>query len=318
MKAIGLIEYGGPEVLHVIDAEEPHPGPGDVRIHVRAAGVNPADAMLRDGSLAEWYKDLEPPFVPGMDVAGIIDELGPDVQATHQLTVGDEVIGLVDNHGRRGGYSEYIVVPAASVTAKPAGATYAQAASFLMNALTARSALDALALPSGATLLVTGAAGAVGGYAVQLAAAEGLHVIALASGEDEDMVRSFGARDFVPRGEEIVRRVLDLAPAGVDGVVDGAVLDGEVTPAVRDGGRIATLRFWNGTPGRGITVHPVNVRERATDHEAIVRLRERAEAGELAMRVAETFPAHHAAKAHQLLDQGGLRGRLILEFSPAG
>jgi NADPH2:quinone reductase len=132
--------------------------------------VNPADVMLRDGRLREWYQDSEPPFIPGMDIAGTIDEIGDAVNAESGLAIGGDVVGIIDNHGQHGGYSECIVLDARSVRPKPARADFPEAASFLMNALTVRTALDALALPPGSTLLVTGAAGAFGGCAVQLGA----------------------------------------------------------------------------------------------------------------------------------------------------
>ncbi|MFJ2213993.1 NADP-dependent oxidoreductase [Streptomyces sp. NPDC101062] len=316
MKAIGLHTYGGPEALRTVELPEPHAGPGEVRVRVRAAGVNPADAMLRDGSLAAWYRDLEPPFIPGMDVAGTIDEAADDVTAAYGLSEGEPVIGIVDNHGRHGGYSEYVVLPAASVTRQPAGTTFPEAASFLMNALTARSVLDTLALAPGSTLVVTGAGGAVGGYLVELAAAEGLRVVAVASAHDEEWLRSHGADTFVARGDGIAQRVLDVVPGGADAVADGAMLHDRIAPAIRDHGQIAVLRFWDGDPGRGIIVHPVNVRSRVTDTAAITRLREQAESKELTLRVAATFPADQAPEAHRLLERGGLRGRLILEFPP--
>ncbi|MEW1718114.1 NADP-dependent oxidoreductase [Streptomyces sp. NPDC093109] len=317
MKAIGVHTYGGPEVLRTVELPEPHAGPGEVRVRVRAAGVNPADAMLRDGSLAEWYRGLEPPFIAGMDVAGTIDEADDDVKAAYGLSEGEPVIGIVDNHGRHGGYSEYVVLPAESVTRRPAGTTFPEAASFLMNALTARSVLDTLALAPGSTLVVTGAGGAVGGYVVELAATEGLRVIAVASAHDEEWLRSRGADTFVVRGEDLAQRLLDVVPGGADAVADGAMLHDLITPAIRDNGRIAVLRFWDGDPGRGITVHPVNVRTRVTDAAAITRLREQAESGELTLRVAAALPADQAPEAHRLLEKGGLRGRLILEFPPS-
>lgn len=318
MQAIGLSSYGGPQVLRVVDLPEPHAGPGEVRLRVRAAGVNPADVMLRDGSLAEWYRDAEPPFVPGMDVAGTIDEIAGDVESVsgQSVSLSMEVVGIVDNHGRHGGYSEYVVLPAESVTRKPAGATFPQAASFLMNALTARCALDALGLPPGATLAVTGAAGAVGGYTVQLAASEGLRVIAVASEGDGELLRSYGAEAVVPRGDGAAQYVLDLAPTGVDAVVDTAMLHDRIAPAVHDDGQIAVFRFWDGSPGRCITGHPVNVRTRATDNAAITRLREQVESGLLTPRVAATLPAAHAAQAHRMVEEGGLRGRVVLTFPP--
>ena len=178
MKAIGLATYGGPDVLNWFDLPDPHAGPGQVRIRVRAASVNPVDAMLREGLLAVAYEGPDPPYIPGLEVAGTIDETGDDVDG---ITVGEEVVGFVDNFAQHGGYSQYVVLPAASVIRKPAGTTFAQAASFLNNALTARNALDTLNLQPGATLLVTGAAGAVGGYLAQLGTAEGLRIVAVAA-----------------------------------------------------------------------------------------------------------------------------------------
>ncbi|MGW3976283.1 NADP-dependent oxidoreductase [Streptomyces mirabilis] len=317
MKAVGLHTYGGPDMLHTVELPEPHAGPGEVRVRVRAAGVNPADAMLRDGSLAEWYRDFEPPFIPGMDVAGTLDEVADDVRAAYGLSEGEPVIGIVDNHGRHGGYSEYVVLPAASVTRQPVGTTLPEAASFLMNALTARCVLDSLALAPGSTLVVTGAAGAVGGYVIQLAAAEDLRVVAVASQHDEEQVRSYGADTFLVRGDDIAQRVLDVVPGGADAVADGAMLHDRIAPAIRDNGQIAVLRFWDGDPGRGIVVHPVNVRSRVTDTAAITQLREQVESGELTLRVSATLPADQAPEAHRLLEKGGVRGRLILEFPPA-
>lgn len=183
MRAVGVIRYGGPEALEQVELPTPEAGAGQVRVRVQAAAVNPADVMLRDGSLADWYAGQEPPFIPGMDIAGVIDQVGTDVSDLH---LGQQVVGIVDNHGQVGGYSDYVVLPAASVTAAPAGATLAEAASFLMPALTARTALDLLDLPRGATVLVTGAAGGVGRYATALAHAGGLRVVALAAAADED------------------------------------------------------------------------------------------------------------------------------------
>ncbi len=317
MKAIGLSTYGPPEVLHPIVLPDPHPGPGEVRIRVRAAGVNPVDAMLREGLLAEMNRGLEPPFVPGLEVAGAVDEIGAGVCSEFELAVGTDVVGFVNSRGHHGGYSENIVVPAASVTRMPANANFAEAASFLNNALTARNALDALALEKGSTLLVSGAAGSVGGYLVQLAVLDGLRVVAVAGPSDEEMVRSFGAAVVLPRGDDIAMRVSEAVPGGVDAVADAALLHEQIVPAIRDGGSIGVFRKWNGKPGRGITVHALNVRERSTDHLAIVRLREQVESGLLTVRVAETFPAEQAIAAHRRMELSGLRGRIILEF-PAG
>jgi NADPH:quinone reductase len=175
MKAIGLFEYGGPEVLRLVELPEPDARGGEVRVKVRAAAINPADVMLREGLLRASYEGIEPPFVPGMEVAGTIDEVGEGVSEAAGVALAEDVVGFVDNNGRHGGYSEYVVLPAASVTRMPAGATFAQAASFLMNALTARTALDVL-VSRVRRSRSPGAPARSAADVVQLAAAAGLRV----------------------------------------------------------------------------------------------------------------------------------------------
>ena len=314
MKAVGIYQYGGPEVLQTIDLPEPHAGPGQVRIRVRAAAVNPADVMLRSGLLRDYYAGLQPPFIPGMDIAGTIDEVGDGAEQSHGWSVGQDVVAVVDNHGSYGGYSQYVVVLASSVARKPTGSTFVEASTFLMNALTARVALNTLALPAGATLGVTGGAGAFGGYVIQLAAAEGLRVVADAVETDVDLIRSFGASEVVCRGDGVVQRFREIVPAGLDAVADGALLCEQITPAIRNGGQIVVVRFWDGEPGRDITVHQINVRSSVTDDAAIARLAEQVEFGVLTLRVAAVFPADQTVDAHRMLDRGGVRGRIVLEF----
>ncbi|MBV6848751.1 alcohol dehydrogenase catalytic domain-containing protein [Xanthomonas campestris pv. heliotropii] len=148
MLAVGLHDYGGPEVLRLVELPDPHPAPGQVRVKVCAAGINPVDVMVRDGSLAGWFAGARPPFVPGMDIAGTIDEVGEGVDPQLGVAIGQDVAGVVDNFGCYGGYSQYVCLPAASVIPVPAGTTFPAAASFLMNALTARKCAGYLA-PAG-------------------------------------------------------------------------------------------------------------------------------------------------------------------------
>src|SRR5580700_5732444 len=143
MRAVGITEFGGPDVLHLVDLPNPEPGPGEVSIRVRAAAVNPTDTVLRSGGRAERLKDIAPPHVPGMDAAGVLEQIGGGVQTT--LKVGDRVMAIVVPLGQRGAYAERVVVPAESVVPSPAGTTDAEAATLPMNGLTARLALDALA-----------------------------------------------------------------------------------------------------------------------------------------------------------------------------
>ncbi|WP_406140154.1 zinc-binding alcohol dehydrogenase family protein [Streptomyces sp. NBC_01089] len=314
MRAIGLTEFGGPDVLRAIELPDPVPGSGEVRIRVHAASVNPTDTLLRSGATSARFDGRPGPYVPGMDAAGVVDAIGPDTDTP--LRPGDPVVAIVRPYGPRGGaYAELVVVPADSVVPMPSGVDFPAASTLLMNALTARLALDLLAVPAGGTVAVTGAAGAFGGYAVQLARSDGLRVLADASPADTQLVAGLGADEVVPRGDDVADRFRALTSDGVDGVLDGAMLHERVVPAIRDRGGIAVIRGWDGPVDRGIRVHPVWVNEAATDHTRLLRLRDQAEAGELTLRVADVLPADQAPRAHRRLADGGLRGRLVLDFT---
>ncbi len=312
MRAVGVTEFGGPDVLHIVNLPDPEAGPGELRIRVHAAAVNPTDTLLRSGGRADLLKDIAPPYVPGMDAAGVLEQIGEG--ASTALQVGDLVMAIVVPHATHGAYCERIVVPAESVARTPTDATEAQAATLPMNGLTARQALDLLGLEPGQTLAVTGGAGAVGGYAIQLGKADGLVVIADASANDEQLVNDLGADIVVRRGPDFAERVRSVVPQGADGLVDGALLNELVVGAVCDGGRIATVRGFTRDAERGITFHPVYVRTYAREHAKLDRLREQVEDGQVSLRVARIFPAAEAAEAHRILEAGGTRGRLILEF----
>ena len=221
MQGIGVLEFGGPEVLQIVDLPEVHAGPGDVRIRVHAAAVNPTDTSLRDGTRAEAMRKDPPPYVPGMDIAGVIDEIGADTVT--DLAVGDAIMAMVIPSASHGAYRQSIVLASDSVARAPASASHVEAATLPMNGLTARQSLDQLGLQPGETVAVTGAAGCYGGYVVQLAKADGLRVIADASRADDQLVRDLGADIVVPRGDDIAAQIRKVAPDGVDGLADGAV-----------------------------------------------------------------------------------------------
>jgi NADPH2:quinone reductase len=312
MRAVGVTEFGGPEALHLIDVPAEPLGPGQVRLRVTAATVNPTDTYKRNGAYAQRDPVKEFPYVPGMDVAGELVEIGAGGQT--DLELGEHVMGIVVPTGAHGGYREDLVLPARSIARVPAGASDVAASTLPMNGLTARLALDRMALQPGQVLAVTGAAGAFGGYVVQLARSEGLTVVADASEADEELVRELGADVVVRRGGDVAARIRERFPDGVDGLADGSVQDAAVLPAVKDGGAVATVRGYRGDGQRGVRVFPVLVRQYAEEAEALDRLRGQVEKGELTLRVAQTFPAADAADAHRRLEAGGVRGRLVLTF----
>ncbi|WP_141014433.1 quinone oxidoreductase family protein [Nocardioides sambongensis] len=312
MRAIGVTEYGGPEALREVDLPQEPLGPGQVRVRVHAAAVNPTDTYVVNGSRNRAGVPRDVADVPGMDVAGVLAEVGPD--AGTDLVAGERVMAVVVPRGQHGAYREDVVLPSGSVVRAPADTTHAEAATLPMNGLTARLALDSMGLAPGEVLAVTGAAGAFGGYVIELAKADGLIVVADAAERDEELVRSLGADHVVRRGDDVADRIRALYPDGVHGLADGAVQDEAVLPAVRDGGAVATVRFWKGDGRRGLRFHPVLVAEVAERRDLLDRLREQAEAGVLSLRVAEVLPAERADEAHQRLADGGVRGRLVLDF----
>lgn len=312
MRAVGLFTHGGPEVLKVVDLPEVHAGPGQVRIRVHAATVNPTDIGVRNGTRAEQQKADPPPYVPGMEAAGIVDEVGSGVP--DRLKVGDAVMAIVVPKGSHGAYREQIVLDARSVVRAPAGKSHAEAATVPMNGLTARQSLDLLKLSPGQVIAVTGAAGAYGGYVIQLAKVEGLTVIADASEKDEKLVASLGADVVVRRGNDVASRIRERFPHGVDGLADGAVLKELVIPAVRDGGAFNSVRGFQGVPQRDIRFTATRVTNYAQDFEKLDWLRQQVEAGIITLRVAEVYPPERAADAHRRFEAGGTRGRLVIRF----
>src|SRR3954464_7043175 len=311
MRAAGVTEFGGPEALHLVDVPDEPLGPGEVRLRVAAATVNPTDTPARAGACAERDPVKQPPWVPGMDVAGEVVEVGDGVA---HVAPGDAVMGIVVPTGAHGGYREDLVLPGDAVVHAPAGTDAVAASTLPMNALTARYALDQMALRPGQVVAVTGAAGAFGGYVVQLAKADGLTVVADASEADEQLVRDLGADVVVRRGDDVAARIRAQFPEGVDGLADGSVQDALVLPAVRDGGAVATVRGYRGDGQRDVRMFPTLVRRVAEDRPALDRLRRQAEDGGVALRVGQTSQADKGAEAHLLLERGGVRGRLVLTF----
>lgn len=312
MRAVGLMTHGGPDVLQLVDVPEVHAGPGQVRLKVFAAAVNPTDTMARNGSRAEQQKADPPPYVPGMDTAGIVDEVGDGV--TTSVKVGDRVMAMVCPQASHGAYREQIVLDQRAVVPAPAHTSHVQACTLPMNGLTARQSLDLLDLKAGQVLAVTGSAGAYGGYVIQLAKTEGLTVIADASDADRELVSALGADIVVARGDDVAERIREHFPDGVDGLADGAVLNEKAIPAVKDGGAFTAVRWFIGEPQREISFTATAVRNYDGEYEKLDTLRRQVEDGILTLRVADTYPPEQASETHRRLEAGGTRGRLVIEF----
>lgn len=307
MKAIGFHTPGDPDVLDIVQLPDPVPAEGEVLIRVQAAAVNPTDLTGRTRRRAGTTGG---PYVLGMDAAGIIEQIGPETQT--ELRAGDRVMAIVVPRGSHGAYAERVVVPVKSVAPMPQNTSFAEAATLPMNGLTARLALDALGLSAGDVVAVTGAAGAMGGYAVQLAKADGLRVVADSAPQDEELVKGLGADLVLPRGEGFAPAVREHYPEGVDALIDGATQQDEIAAAVKDHGTVITLRGYDQPGERGITFRPIVVVDYAQAPEKLNSLRRQAEDGLLSLRVAQELPMDQAPEAHRRLEAGGVRGRMVL------
>jgi NADPH2:quinone reductase len=311
MTTLGFSRFGGTDVLELRDLAPTPPGAGQVLLRVAAAPIHPVDLVARDGSLTAML----PPrdfYTPGWDAAGTIEALGDGVTG---FAVGDQVIAFnpwFDTMASTQG--TWTTLDVQNVARKPLGASAVAASTLPLNALTALQALDRLGLPAGATLVVVGAAGSVGGFALELARERGLRVYGVASAGDEAFVTGTGAT-FVerPQDPELLGKAIRSALAdgidGVDGVLDAPSAGTSVLEAVADGGRyVALLPMSLPEPERGIEVMYHGVRPDRGQLEHLVDLVER---GALTLRVAATFPLAQAASAHTA-QAGGVRGVVVL------
>ncbi|MFI0218652.1 NADP-dependent oxidoreductase [Streptomyces lydicus] len=303
MRAIMYNEFGGADVLALRETGKPEPGPGDVRVKVVAVGVNPLDFKRRYGWVEQFYPTTFP-AVPGLEFAGIVDALGAGVT---EVAVGDEVFGWTHT----GAYAEYAL--AGDIAPKPAELSFATAAALPVAGETAQRVLDELGVAEGETMLLHGAAGAVGQVAVQLAVALGVTVIGTASPANHDFLRTLGAVP-VAYGAGLADRVRAAAPQGVDAVFDAAGHDAlPVSIALRGGttDRIVTIAATDaaehGVPFSAGGTPSEQVRAGLVKHARL------AVEGKLTVPVAETFALADAAKAQELSEAGHVRGKLIIE-----
>ncbi|MFC6093194.1 NADP-dependent oxidoreductase [Saccharothrix lopnurensis] len=298
MKAVVLERFGGPEELRPADVEVPEPGAGQVRVRVRAVGVNPFDAKVRSGAMESAFTTVLP-TVLGSEVAGEVDAVGPDVTGA---AVGDEVFGFADT----GAYAEQALLT--TFARKPAALDWERAVALPVAGETADRVLRLLGVTAGETLLVHGAAGAVGTIAVQLAVAAGARVIGTAGPGNQEHVAALGATPTT-YGPGLVDRVRELAPSGVDAVFDvagrGALPDSIELRGGTD--RIVTIA----DPAAGDLGVTFSANSRR-DAGRLAELADLAARGELVTAVAGTLPLAEAAEAHRVIDAGHARGKLVL------
>lgn len=299
MKAIEFDTFGGPEVLHEVDADRPKPGPGEVLVGVRRVGVNPYDGKVRAG-LFQAFNPVTLPLVPGFEIAGVVAELG---EGATDFAVGDEVFGWA----KAAGYAEYAV--GRTLIRKPADLDWDIAASLPVATETALRVLRELDIASGETLLVHGASGAVGSIAAQLAVARGLTVIGTGSGANQEYIATLGATP-THYGPGLVDRVRALAPGGVDAVFDAA----------GKGALPDSIELRGGTD-RIVTIADPRANElgvrmsgggAAIPVAEIAQAAELAESGKLTVTVAATYPLAEAARAHEVVDGGHAGGKVLL------
>ncbi|MFF0276115.1 MULTISPECIES: NADP-dependent oxidoreductase [unclassified Streptomyces] len=311
MRVVEVTAYGGPEVLRMARRPEPVAGdvPGRVRVRLKAVGVNQADLRIRAGLYADAVGALKPPFVLGTDFAGKLLDPVPG------MPEGTRVAGYVPWYEEltgEGTYAEIVRVDPAWLAPIPDDVEFTVASSVPLASATAQQGLDRLALPPGATLLVTGASAVVGRLAVQYAHAAGLRVVAVAHEGDESELRILGADHAVTRGMPglVLARVAEVAPDGVDGVFDGALVGEALLPAVKDGGVFVAI-----APDR-IPVSERDIRVEAVraapDADRLKETLEKVAAREVITRVADVLPLEEVAEAHRRAEAGHRPGRIVL------
>lgn len=309
MKAIVVRRFGDPDVLELADLPLPEPGPRQLRVRVAASTVNPIDISTRSGALlAAGLIARRPEVGLGWDVAGTVDAVGGEVT---RWSVQDPVIGLRDlMFAFPGAHAEYVVLDEDAVASAPRSVSLVHAATLPLNGLTAEGALAAAGLRAGQTLLVTGAAGGVGGFVLQLARLRGVRTVAVASPRAERLVRGLGATEFLARTDSLGDGVRALVPGGVDAVIDAAVLGIAAHDALRSGGVfVALVRPFAPPPIRAtrVVVHEV-----FADGARLAALSALLDSGHLTSRVAQEFPLAQAAAAHERFSAGGLSGARVV------
>ncbi len=331
MKAIRLHEFGGPEVLRYEDAPIPGLKPGEILVRVHAVGLNPPDWYLRDGFKSlppEWRPQGGFPIIPGTDVSGVIEAVADDVK---DFSVGDEVYSMVrfpeGAFGESGAYAEYVSVPASQVALKPAGIDHIHAAAAPMSLLTAWQFMieQGHDVPNplqpnqhkpvpleGKKVLINGAAGGVGHFAVQLAKWKGAYVIAVASGKHEAFLRDLGVDEFIDYTKTVPEDIVRDADLVIDSI--GGPATSRFLRTLKRGGALFPIFGLGATGGEeagklGITISTTQVRSSGAQLAEAGRLLDN---GTVRVAIDSTFPLADAQKAHERAAQGSIQGKIVL------
>jgi NADPH:quinone reductase-like Zn-dependent oxidoreductase len=310
MKAVRIERYGNEEVVELAEVEQPKPRENELLVKVKAAAVNPVDWKIRDG-LGDLF-GLKPPLILGCEVAGIVEAVGSRGLSrtdVNDFVAGDEVYGYLSAHS--GGYAEYVAAPASEFVRKPKQIDFDTAASVPVAALTAwQGIFDHGKLAGGQRILITGASGAVGSMAVQLAKVRGAHVIGTGSGRNEEFVRELGADEFI----DYKKGKFEQEVSDVDVVFDtvgGETQERAFQTLKRGGVLVSTVNPPSAEKAKefGVTVAMVVMTAKSDQLAEINRL---LESGKLKVRVATVLPLAEVKKAHQLSASGHADGKIIL------
>jgi|SRR5262245_2924170 len=302
-KAVKFEKYGGIDVLKVVDVDRPVPQAGQVLVQVKAAGINPGEAAIREGVFAELWPATFPSG-QGSDFAGVVAELGSGVDG---FAVGDEVIGFTDN---RASHAEFVVAEATNLTAKPAGVSWEQAGSLFVAGTTAYAAVRSVSLKEGDTVVVSGAAGGVGSLAVQLAVKAGAKVIGLAGKANHEWLAAHGVIP-VAYGDGVADRITEAAGGPVDAFIDtfgGGYVELALELGVK-ADRIDTIIDFAAAAQYGVKTEG---NAAAASADVLAELAGLIDAGELELVVAEVYPLDHVRDAYRELEQRHTRGKIVL------
>jgi NADPH:quinone reductase-like Zn-dependent oxidoreductase len=304
-RAVRYEDYGGIDVLNVEDVEDPTPGPGELLVRVKAAGINPGEGKIRDGMLRDQWPSTFPSG-QGSDLAGVVEQVGEGVEG---FQVGDEVIGWTDN---RASQAELVVVETDHATPKPSGVPWEVAGALYVVGATAWAAVNAVDLKPGETVVVSGAAGGVGSLAVQLARRTGATVIGLASEPNHGWLRDHGVIP-VTYGDGVADRVREAAGGQVDAFID-LVGGGYVKLALEELGvppeRIDTVADFAAVSEYGVKGDGSAVGSRP---EVLAELAQLIESGELELPIDRVYPLDQVREAYRELEQGHTHGKIVLE-----